>query len=338
MSLLVHNPGMLASVQDLGRTGFASIGVARSGAADPLSLRVGNRLIGNPDSAAAIELTLAGGSFEFTHAFPIVLAGANANATLLRRDGTRTPVHMWTPLATLPGDVLTLGAIGAANQGCRAYLCVMGGIDAPLVMNSRATQVGTMTSGGEWSGGVGGLADASGVAPGTPLRAGDALPIVARAERARTRLIPASLRAQCQESITRRVLRITPGPQWTMLSDAARQALASPRRVLDRFDRRGVRLAPGIAIESGANAIPTQPTDAGFVQAPGSAELIILGSDGPPTGGYPVVACVASIDLPALGQFRPHDTIRFDLIDIPRARELLHERWREIDAALPEVR
>jgi len=336
MSLLVHNPGMLASVQDLGRNGFASIGVARSGAADPLSLCMGNRLIGNPDSAAAIELTLAGGLFEFTHALPIVLAGANANATLLRRDGTRTPVHMWTPLATLPGDVLTLGAIGGPDQGCRAYLCVMGGIDAPLVMNSRATQVGTMTSGGEWSGGVGGLGNAP--SAGTPLRAGDALATIARAERARTRLIPASLRAQCQESITRRVLRITPGPQWTMLSDAARHALASPRRVLDRFDRRGVRLSPGIVLESSANAIPTQPTDVGFVQAPGSAELIILGSDGPPTGGYPVVACVASIDLPTLGQLRPHDTIRFDLIDVPRARALLHECWREIDRALPEVR
>lgn len=336
MSLLVHNPGMLASVQDLGRNGFASIGVARSGAADPLSLCMGNRLIGNPDSAAAIELTLAGGSFEFTHALPIVLAGANANATLLRRDGTRTPVHMWTPLATLPGDVLTFGAIGGPDQGCRAYLCVMGGIDAPLVMNSRATQVGTMTSGGEWSGGVGGLGNAPSAS--TPLRAGDALATIARAERARTRLIPASLRAQCQESITRRVLRITPGPQWSLLNAAAQSALRAPRRVLDRFDRRGVRLAPGIALESSANAIPTQPTDVGFVQAPGAAELIILGPDGPPTGGYPVVACVASIDLPTLGQLRPHDTIRFDLIDVPRARELLHERWREIDRALPEVR
>lgn len=339
MSLVVHNPGMLATVQDLGRDGFGSLGVSRSGAADTLSIRIGNRLVANPDSAGAIEATLAGGSFEFTRASALVLAGASTSATLVRHDATRTPIYMWTPVSVLPGDVVHIGAIGGVSQGCRAYLCVMGGIDTPMVMNSRATQVGSMISGGEWSGGVGGLANAHGAASGstagTPLRTGDVLPIGARALAARTRLISASLRARCQEAIARRVIRVTPGPQWNLLSPAAQATLAAPRRVLDRFDRRGVRLSPGIALDARANTLPTQPTDVGFIQAPGAGELIILGPDGPPTGGYPVVACIASVDLATLGQLRPRDSVRFEVIDVAHARERLHDLWREVDQELP---
>lgn len=333
MSLIVHNPGMLATVQDLGRDGFGSLGVSRSGAADTLSLRVGNRLLSNPDTAAAIEVTLAGGLFEFTRAAALVLAGARTGATLVRRDGSRTGVHMWTPMVALPGDVLTIGAIGGTGEGCRVYVCVMGGVETPLVMESRATQVGSMMSGGEWSGGVGGLADVNGVATGVPLRAGDVLAIGERG--ARTRLISASLRARCHESITRRVIRVTRGPQWELLSTGEREAFVVPRRVLDRFDRRGVRVSPGVACDAGANTLATQPTDVGFIQAPGAGELIVLGPDGPPTGGYPVVACAASVDVPALGQLRPGDSVRFEVVDVARARELLVELWREVDRELP---
>lgn len=342
MSLIIKNPGMLATVQDLGRDGVGSLGVSRSGAADTLSLRVGNRLVMNEDNAAAVELTLVGGSYEFTRAVPMVLAGARCDASIQRHDGTRTPVYMWTPVSALPGDVLQIGGVGGAGEGCRAYLCVMGGVETARVMNSRATQVGSMMSGGEWSGGVGGLADASGemgsnggTNAGTPLRAGDALPIGERGVDARTRLITASLRARCQEAIARRVIRVTPGPQWSLLSAEARAAIATPRRVLDRFDRRGVRLAPGIGFDAGANTLPTQATDVGFIQAPGAGELIILGPDGPPTGGYPVVACVASVDAAAMGQLRPRDSVRFEVIDVARARELLRELWRDVDQELP---
>ena len=335
MSLTIRNPGMLATVQDLGRDGVGSLGVSRSGAADPLSLRVGNRLLANADHAAAIELTLVGGSFEFTRAVPIVLAGARCDAHVQRHDGSRTPVHMWTPMNAWPGDVLNVGAVGGPGEGCRAYLCVMGGVDTPRIMGSRATQVGSMMSGGEWAGGVGGLADVTGAASGAPLRPGDQLAFGTREADAKARLIPASLRARCQEAIARRVIRVTHGPQWDLLSPAARAAMTTPRRVLDRFDRRGVRLAPGIAFDAGANALPTQPADVGFIQAPGDGELIVLGPDGPPTGGYPVVACVASVDLSAVGQLRPRDTVRFEVVDVSRARELLGELWRDVDRELP---
>ncbi len=96
MSLIIKNPGMLATVQDLGRDGVGSLGVSRSGAADTLSLRVGNRLVMNEDNAAAVELTLVGGAYEFTRAVPMVLAGAKCDASIDRRDRTRTPVYMWT--------------------------------------------------------------------------------------------------------------------------------------------------------------------------------------------------------------------------------------------------
>lgn len=340
MSLIVHSPGMLATVQDMGRDGTGSLGVSRSGAGDSLSLRVGNRLVGNPDHAAAIELTLVGGSFEFTRATPIVIAGAKCDASLQHRDGTRTPISMWSPTATLPGDVLHIRAIGGAGEGCRAYLCVMGGIETAPVLGSRSTQVGAMLSGGEWAGGVGGLATNLGAPVGMPLRCGDVLAFGTRGARATTRLITAALRARCQEAIARRVLRVTRGPQWDTLSNpeaGTHGDLFAPRRVLDRFNRRGVRLTPGVGLAQGVNALPTQPTDVGFIQAPGPDELIILGPDGPPTGGYPVVGCVASVDLAALGQLRPHDTVRFEVIDVPRARQLLSELHDDVDREVPPI-
>lgn len=340
MSLLVHNPGMLATVQDLGREGFGSAGVSQSGAADTLSLRVGNRLLANADGAAAVEMTLVGGSYEFTRATPFVIAGARCDARLRRRDGTSAGIRMWSPTAALPGDVLHVGAIGGAGEGCRGYVCVMGGIDTPRVMGSRSTQVGTMVNGGVWAGGMGGVACASGVGCGAPLHAGEVLAIGARAEHARTRLISGAVRARCQEAIARRVIRVTPGPQWEMLAGAARASrdgLFAARRVLDRFDRRGVRLTPGIESAQRAGAIATQPTEAGFIQVPGPDELIVLGPDGPPTGGYPVVACVASVDMPSLGQLRAHDAVRFEVVGVERGRELLRELWRDVDRDLEEV-
>lgn len=119
-----------------------------------------------------------------------------------------------------------------------------------------------------------------------------------------------------------------------MLTPAHRDALLTPRRVLERFDRRGVRISPGISLDASANTLATQPTDVGFIQAPGADELIILGPDGPPTGGYPAIACVATVDLGTVGQLRPHDTLRIEVIDVAHARTLLAALWRDVDAEL----
>jgi len=147
----VISPGLLTAVQDLGRPGYAHLGISASGAADAFSLRAGNLLVGNPEGAAALEMTLAGGTFEFESPAVIALTGADFEAS----------VPMWRAVAIPPGELRA----GHARSGARCYLCVRGGIDVPLVLGSRSTHLLT---------GLGGM-------EGRALKRGDVLPVAARA-------------------------------------------------------------------------------------------------------------------------------------------------------------
>ncbi|MBA4282419.1 MAG: allophanate hydrolase, partial [Ralstonia sp.] len=146
--------GVLASVQDLGRTGYRRFGVCTSGALDPLSLYVGNRLVGNRSDAAGIEFTLGNATLRFHANGLIALTGADCRATL---DGA--PVHAWRAIPVQRGQMLTLRV---AQGGVRAYLCVAGGIDVPEMMGSRSTDL---------KAGFGGF-------EGRPLKDGDRLPVL----------------------------------------------------------------------------------------------------------------------------------------------------------------
>src|SRR6202040_319699 len=117
MSLIeVRTPGLLTTVQDLGREGFGPMGVSPSGAADPIALRIGNRLVGNSEGAAALEMTLLGGTFVFPHGAILALTGSDFAAIL---DGA--PVELWASLEVKPGQALR---VGATRSGARSYLCV----------------------------------------------------------------------------------------------------------------------------------------------------------------------------------------------------------------------
>src|ERR1700726_2100434 len=120
----VYSPGLLTTIQDLGREGFGPIGVSPSGAADPISLQLGNRLVGNAEGAAGLEMTLLGGTFLFPEGAVIALAGSDFGATL---DGK--PVELWTAFESRPGQALRLGP---TRSGARCYLCVRGGIAVKL--------------------------------------------------------------------------------------------------------------------------------------------------------------------------------------------------------------
>ena len=156
-ALHVIEPGMLTTVQDLGRPGWTAVGVARGGAADTLSLRIGNRLVGNDDGDAALEMTLVGGTFACEHE---VAGGAGGWRGPGAGRGPRTsaPVSAWVPFTLGPGERLVTGSI---RSGVRSYLCVAGGILVPPLLGSRSTHLG---------GQFGGLA-------GRALRAGDRIDI-----------------------------------------------------------------------------------------------------------------------------------------------------------------
>lgn len=315
MSLTVLNPGMLATVQDLGRPGFASAGVSISGAADPLSLILGNRMVGNQDGRAQVELTLVGGVFRIESTVRVVLAGADAGraSTTTRRGSTRL-VRTMEVFECEAGEVLRVGPI---TGGARVYLCVGGGIEAPAVLGSRSTQVM--------------LGDQS---VGPPLlRAGDVLAIGMMSGAPRG--LSERVRSVWMEAVGRRVLRVVDGPD----TDAAARLEGGPWRVLPAWDRRAIRVAgPRVMSGDDAGRRPTHPMAAGFVQATPSGELLVLGPDGPTTGGYPVPLAVASVDLASLGQVRPGDEVGFERIEVAEGRRLLAERVRTIDEELPPER
>jgi biotin-dependent carboxylase-like uncharacterized protein len=193
---------MLTTVQDQGRFGFAHFGISASGAADPLALRAGNLLVGNAENAAALEMTLIGGAFEFEQAATIALTGSDFGAGL----------PMWRPVEVKAGEVVHCRA---TQSGARCYLCIRGGIDVPLVMGSASVHVMT---------GVG----------GRPLRKGDVLAIgdsAVRRPRPAARNIPVYQREGH--------LRITPAIQADRF---AADCLRSEYRVSEESNRMGLRL------------------------------------------------------------------------------------------------
>ena len=299
-AVVVQAPGLFTTVQDLGREGFGPIGVSASGAADAISLRAGNRLVGNPEGTAALEMTLVGGTFTFERAAVIAVTGADFGPTL---DGV--PLATWTSTEIRTGQTVTLGP---SRTGARAYLCVQGGISVELFLGSASTHVLS---------GLGGFA-------GRALRKGDRLELGAANSLFRKRtLSPKGL-----ESLRpRKVIRVTDGPQNDWFSDSTWKTFCnSVFRVSEQSNRMGIRLhgAP-LALDTSREMI-TEGVSLGAIQVPPSGQPIILFVEQQTTGGYPKIANVASADLHSIGQLRPRDDVRFQRIDMSEARSLLLEQ------------
>jgi antagonist of KipI len=301
MSIIeVKAPGLLTTVQDLGRPGFGPRGVSPSGAADPVALRLGNRLVGNSEGAAGLEMTLLGGTFVFPEGAIIALTGADFEAEL---DGT--PVPRWTSAEVKPGQTLRTGA---TRSGARCYLCVAGGIEEKPFLGSASTHLLS---------GLGGH-------QGRALRKGDALKIASANGPFGKRTITANALQHLQP---RKVLRVTPGPQRALFPDAAQKIFyAGIYRVAEESNRMGLRLegAPLPVYERGE--MITEGVSLGAVQITPAGLPIILFVEQQTTGGYPKIANVISADFSSLGQLRPRDEIRFEPVDWDTARQLLIEQ------------
>ncbi len=295
----VIDAGLCDLVMDLGRPGFGAQGVPVGGAADPAALAAANRLVGNVPDAAGLEIVLAGPRLLFPAGGVIALTGARFAAT--RSSGR--PVAWNETLVLAAGETLTLGRAG---DGCRAWLAVRGGVAVPPVLGSRSTLLPA---------GFGGL-------DGRALQAGDVLRLGAAADDVRLQ------RAQPPAHDADAPLRVVAGPQAAAFEDAGLAAFfGASYRVAPTSDRRGVRLAgPRIAYAGGE--WPSQGVRPGAVQAPPDGQPIVLGWDGPVTGGYPVVATVIEADWPRLAQLRPGETVRFATVDLDTARALAAaEAW-----------
>jgi biotin-dependent carboxylase-like uncharacterized protein len=284
----------LTTVQDLGRPGYAHLGISASGAADALSLRAGNLLVGNPEGAAALEMTLAGGTFEFESSAVVALTGADFDAS----------IPMWTAIAVKPGDQVRCGH---ARSGARCYLCIGGGIEVPLLLGSASTHLLTGLGGHQGravkrgdvlSCGTGLLACPSRTVPGY---SDPSAPVIIRVT------APANAEVLCRAV-------------WGVQSDSNRMGLRLTGPVLEGY---------GPAQDGHTGHMLTEGVPLGAIQVPPGGQPIILFVEHQTTGGYPKIANVISADFHAVGQLRPRDQVRFEQVSIDAALTLLEaqEEW-----------
>jgi antagonist of KipI len=298
--IVVQTPGLFTTVQDLGREGFGPMGVSASGAADPISLRIGNRLVGNPEGAAGLEMTLVGGSFAFERASVIALTGADFGASV-----NGIPLPMWTSIEIQKGQTVTLGP---SRSGARAYLCIQGGIAVEPFLGSASTHVLSSL------GGFGGRA----------LREGDRLDCGVPNSLPRKQTLSSEMLERLEP---RKVIRVTDGPQSDWFANSAWKIFGeSTFRVTEQSNRMGIRLeGPPVPLDASREMI-TEGVSLGAIQVTLSGQPIILFVEQQTTGGYPKIANVISADVHSLGQLRPRDSIRFERIEMSEARSLLMEQ------------
>lgn len=288
MKVVVHKPGLLDTIQDLGRPGYRQMGVPEAGAADRQALILANRLVGNADGTAGIEFTLHGPTLVFPQGGVIALTGARFEA---RRDGVDLNWNETTVL--MAGASLELGR---ALDGCRGYMAVAGGIELEPVLGSCATF----------------LPGAFGGWDGRPLETGDALPVGAAR--------PVRL-GRATGPVAGGLLRVVAGPQLGWFSEPALVGLFGGEFIVDaRSDRSGIRLkGPELRRQRSEN-FGSQGVLPGAIQVPPDGQPIVLGWDGPVTGGYPVIAGVIAADLGRLAQLKPGDKVGFLALDPDEAR------------------
>ena len=295
----VEKPGLLSTVQDLGRPGYAHLGISASGAADALALRLGNLAVGNEHDAPAIEMTLVGGTFGFEADAVVAITGADFGPRL----ATRT-IPRWQAVEVRRGDRLELGP---SRSGARCYLCVRGGIDVPRVFGSASTHV--LTGIGGWH--------------GRPLAAGDVLPIGAPSRAGACRSL--DLR-WIESAYAPAPLRITRGPQADWFDDGMLDRLrSSTYSVLEQSNRMGIRLVGPAITRASTRQLVTEGVALGAIQIPESGQPIVLFVEHQTTGGYPKIAAVCTADMHRVGQLRPRDRVGFELRTLEEAWALDRE-------------
>jgi antagonist of KipI len=305
----IAKPGLFTTIQDLGRYGYAHLGISPAGAADPLSFRIANLLVGNDENAPALEMTLLGATLEFESSAIVALTGASCecNAGLIQ-----VPVNAAFELPA--GATLKCGNI---TNGARCYLSVQGGFDVPLVMGSASTLV---------AGHFGGFR-------GRRLQSGDVLHVQQHGS-SRVR----SLRPGALESMSApRPLHVTRGSQQEWFGPEAFEKLLSSAYIVgEQSDRGGLRLKGEAVRPREQSELLTDGLPLGAIQVPPDGQPIILFVDQQTTGGYPKIANVIAADIHRVGQLRPRNEVRFAEVSIAEAVHALGEqaRWlREIFVA-----
>jgi antagonist of KipI len=302
-SLQVIKPGLLTTVQDLGRYGHQASGVPVAGPMDSFSHRLANQLLGNAADAATLEITLIGPELVVDADTTIAVAGAQFEMTCDDR-----PAPIGASFAVRAGQRLKFGRI---LQGARAYLAVAGGVQTPPVLGSRATHLVSRIGGFQ----------------GRALAAGDRVPIPAPAAWCPPRKAP----GLTLPTKGRALLRVVPGPQdhW-FEHDALKTMSGVSFRISPSSNRMGYRLQGPPLRRVHAGELISEPVGLGAIQVPPAGEPILLMADRQTAGGYPKIGHVIAADLPLAGQLAPGDFIEFVLCTRQEAVAALIARERQI--------
>ena len=301
----VLHPGMLTTVQDLGRMGYQKYGLAVSGAADDYSHKMANLLVGNPVDAATLEMTMMGPRLRVLRSTAIAITGGDLVPKL-----NGQPLPLWSTVRVKAGDEIFFAG---CKSGCRAYLAVAGGIDVPVVLGSRSTDL---------FGGIGGV-------EGRKLERGDLLPAgsprIPEDKLILRRLHPDLVPQYPDQAEVRVVL----GPQDDAFTrEGIATFLSSVYTVSNTSDRMGLRLTgPTITHKHGADIL-SEGLFMGAVQVPSNGQPIVFLVGRQSVGGYTKIAGVITVDMPWLAQLKPGNKVRFRQVNLAEAHQLLRDYER----------
>ncbi|GGG05818.1 biotin-dependent carboxyltransferase family protein [Paenibacillus abyssi] len=323
MSMSVLQPGLLTSIQDLGRYGYQKHGVIVSGAMDAYSLRTANLLVGNEENEAVLEMTLMGPSLLMKKDTLVAITGGDFSPTLDKK-----PMPMWRPVYVKAGSVLEFGA---CRSGCRAYLAVAGGYDIPEVMGSKSTYLRA---------GIGGY-EGRALKEGDELhfrpQAGHAVRFMKRLEKAAGSGSYASTswyagRGSIPQETDDIRIRVTRGSQFERFDHTSRHHFFhQPFRVTPQSDRMGYRLTgPVLQLQDPLEMI-SEGVCLGTVQVPPDGNPIILLADRQTVGGYPSIAQVTAVDIPIIAQMKPGKTFTFQEISVEEAQRLYLDLEKDME-------
>ena len=298
MSITVLNPGLMTTVQDLGRVGYQQFGVSVSGVMCPRSAILANILVGNEDGEAVLECTMMGPHLQFNEATCIAITGGDLGPTL---DGK--PIPNYAAIAVQAGQILRFTM---PKAGCRAFVSFAGGLDIEPVMGSRSTYMKAKIGGFE----------------GRKLQKGD----VIKFRDPKADLPKLDLRHMAPEFRPRAeyTVRVVLGPQDDYFTDeGVATFLSSVYTVTPEFDRMGCRLSGEVIAHKDGGDIISDGISFGAIQVPSSGNPIIMLGDRQTTGGYTKIAGVITADFRILAQLKAGDKVRFEKVSIAQAQDAL---------------
>ena len=308
--MIIEKPGLLSTIQDLGRNGYKRYGVITSGAMDQIAHRIANMLVLNGEKEETVEMTMIGPEIRFQEDAIIAITGGNLSPSINGHD-----VKMYRPITVRDGDVLSFGR---AVSGIRSYLAVHGGFSIERVMQSGSTYL---------KAGIGGY-------KGRALKKGDELRLKKRIsleQWKKTIKWSAESFNHPQNGLSKKTIRVIPGPQYEDFTTASQQAFAENEfTVTQESDRMGYRLEGESLILKEPTEFISEAVTFGTIQVPADGKPIILMADSQTLGGYAKLAQAASVDRSAIAQAKPGDRLTFEIIGLKDAQSLLLEQEREL--------